>query len=165
MITWPIVWVRSPVLRKRGVWLKDVCTPYDVCVFVRFTNVWHKIVFPFVKYFYLNQMITKYTNWPQIVPNVSLNVSILYNIPKTEANFSPGAKLSLRGEFCPLGVKLSPGVKFSVCPLLNSRECSPGPGGERRTKGWTFPLGDTFHPWRPSSPLGVKFTPGSQGWS
>jgi hypothetical protein len=33
------------------------------------------------------------------------------------------------------------------------------------TKGWTFPLGDKFHPWGTSSPLGVKFTPGGQGWS
>jgi hypothetical protein len=36
--------------------------------------------------------------------------------------------LSPRGEFCPLGVKLSRGeIQFSVCPFifLNSRECSP----------------------------------------
>jgi hypothetical protein len=40
---------------------------------------------------------------------------------------TPGAKLSPRGEFCPLRVKLSPGAKFSVCPsiLLKIRECSP----------------------------------------
>jgi hypothetical protein len=32
-----------------------------------------------------------------------------------------------RGKFCPLGVQLSPGVKFWVRPsvLLNNRECSP----------------------------------------
>jgi hypothetical protein len=43
-----------------------------------------------------------------------------------------------------LGVKLPPGVKFSVLPfiLLNSRECSP----LGWTKGWKFPLGDKFHP-------------------
>jgi hypothetical protein len=60
---------------------------------------------------------------------------------------TPWAKLSPRGEFCPPGLKLSPGVKYSVCPsiLLNSR---------------VFTLGDKYHPWGPSSPLGVKFTLG-----
>jgi hypothetical protein len=40
---------------------------------------------------------------------------------------TPGAKLSPRDEFCPLGVKLSPGVKFSVRPSisLKSRKYSP----------------------------------------
>jgi hypothetical protein len=49
--------------------------------------------------------------------------------------------LSPRGEFCPLGVTLSPGVKFSVRPsiLLNSR-------------GVNIPLGDKYQPWGP----GVK---------
>jgi hypothetical protein len=43
-------------------------------------------------------------------------------------------------------VKLFPGGKFSICPsiLLNSRE------------GGTFLLGDKFHPWSPSSPLGAN---------
>jgi hypothetical protein len=48
------------------------------------------------------------------------------------------------------------GVKFSVCPyiLLNSIECSPLGVNE----GVDIPLGEKFHPWGPSSPLGVKFT-------
>jgi hypothetical protein len=51
-------------------------------------------------------------------------------------------------------VKLSPGVKFSVRPsiLLNSWVCSP----LGMNKGWTFPLGDEFHPWGPTSPLGAN---------
>jgi hypothetical protein len=63
-------------------------------------------------------------------------------------NFAPGANLSPRVQFCPLGE-----VRFSVCPsiLLNSRECSPlGPNKgvniSRRgqmslcsPEGWTWP--------------------------
>jgi hypothetical protein len=62
-----------------------------------------------------------------------------------------GAKLAPRGEFCPLGVKLSPGVKFSVCPsiLLNNRECSHLGYNE----------GVNIPPRGPISPLGAKFTP------
>jgi hypothetical protein len=42
-------------------------------------------------------------------------------------NFSPRGKLLCQVRSCPMGVKLSPGVKFSVRPsiLLYSRECSP----------------------------------------
>jgi hypothetical protein len=63
----------------------------------------------------------------------------------------PGAKLSPWSEFCPLGVKLSPGVKFSVRPsiLLNRRECSPLGVIE----------GVNVHPSGKIPPLGTKFTP------
>jgi hypothetical protein len=47
-------------------------------------------------------------------------------------NFDPRERSCPQtGEFCLLGLKLSPGVKFSIRPsiLLNSRECSPL-GGE-----------------------------------
>jgi hypothetical protein len=46
---------------------------------------------------------------------------ILNFAPRGKLCPPPRAKLSPRGEFCPLG------VKFSVCPSipLNSRECSP----------------------------------------
>jgi hypothetical protein len=63
-------------------------------------------------------------------------------------NFAPGAKLSPRGEFCVLGVKLPLGVKLSVCPsiLLNSIECSP----------LGVNKGDKFFLLGPSSPLGAS---------
>jgi hypothetical protein len=41
---------------------------------------------------------------------------------------TPGANLSPRGEFCPQGVKLSPGGEILCSPLhssTHSRECSP----------------------------------------
>jgi hypothetical protein len=52
----------------------------------------------------------------------------------------------LGANFDPQGRSCLP-VKFAARPsnLLNRRECSP--------------LGDKFHPWRPSSPLGDKFNP------
>jgi hypothetical protein len=61
---------------------------------------------------------------------------------------TPVAKLSPGGEFCPLGVKLSPGVKFSVRPsiLLNYRECSP----------LVLNNGVNIPPRGQISPLGVK---------
>jgi hypothetical protein len=56
-------------------------------------------------------------------------------------------------ELSPLGVKLSPEVKFFVRPsiLLNSRECSPLDGGEQRSEYLR-----QFNPWGPSSPLGAR---------
>jgi hypothetical protein len=66
-------------------------------------------------------------------------------------NFAPRGKLRLLGEkFCHLGVRLSPGVKFSVRPsiLLNSTECSPLGVNE----------GVSIPPREQSSSLGVKFT-------
>jgi hypothetical protein len=54
--------------------------------------------------------------------------------------------------FAPRGKLWPPGVKFSVRPsiLLNSGECSPLWVNKR---GWTFPLGDKFHPWGPGIKL------------
>jgi hypothetical protein len=79
----------------------------------------------------------------------------ILNIARRVKLWPPRAKLSPRGKFCPLGVKLSPGgMKFTFCPsiLLNNRECSPLVVNE----GVTFPPGDKFHPWGPSSPLGAN---------
>jgi hypothetical protein len=73
----------------------------------------------------------------------------------------PLLNFASRGKLRPQGWTLSPGgevipwgLKFSVCLsiLLNRRECSPPVW----TKGLTFPLGDKFNPWGPSSPLGAK---------
>jgi hypothetical protein len=57
---------------------------------------------------------------------------------------TPGAKLSPRGEFCPLV------AKFSVCPsiLLNCKEGLP----LEVNKGVNISIGDNVHPWGP----GVK---------
>jgi hypothetical protein len=56
-----------------------------------------------------------------------VNLSAIINFAPGVKLWPPGAKLSPRGEFCPLGWSYSLGMKFSVCPsiLLNSRECSP----------------------------------------
>jgi hypothetical protein len=67
-------------------------------------------------------------------------------------------KLWPQGRSCPPGVNFVPwGVNFSAHPsiLLNSRECSPLGVNE----GVNTPSR------RQISPLGAKFTPGSQGWS
>jgi hypothetical protein len=62
------------------------------------------------------------------------------------ANFDPRGGVVPQGEFCPQGVKSSPGVKFSVRPpiLLNSRECSPlgvNEGVNIPPRGQISPLG------------------------
>jgi hypothetical protein len=51
-------------------------------------------------------------------------------------------------------LKTGLGFKFYVSPsiLLNSRECSL----LGVNKGVNIPLGDKFHPWGPSSPLGAR---------
>jgi hypothetical protein len=73
---------------------------------------------------------------------------------------TPGAKLSPRGEFCPLGVKLSPGGELlSVHPsiLLNRREWTKWgtfhlPRGQISTLGAKFNPRGEVSPWGP----GVK---------
>jgi hypothetical protein len=79
--------------------------------------------------------------------------------------------MSPPGALCPLGVKLSPGVKI-LCSLLRFSkqylECVNPYGGEWRE--WAFPLGYKAHPWGPSSPLEqtlrpiLNFTPRGKLW-
>jgi hypothetical protein len=75
------------------------------------------------------------------------------------ANFDPGGGELSRGEFCTLGVKLSPGgVKFSVCPSILLNECSPLgvnkvviilPRGQILPLGAKFTPTGKFYPWGP----------------
>jgi hypothetical protein len=82
----------------------------------------------------------------------------------------PGANFDPQGRRCPPGVIFVPSglsytlrVKFSVRPsiLQNSRECSPLGVNE----GVNIPPKGQISPLRAKFPLGVKFTPGGQGWS
>jgi hypothetical protein len=76
----------------------------------------------------------------------------------TDASEARGPFLTspLGESFDPQGWSYSLGVKFIVRPsiLLNSRECSP----------LGVNLGVNISPRGQSSPLGVKVTPGGQGW-
>jgi hypothetical protein len=74
-----------------------------------------------------------------------------------------GANFDPRGEDVPQCWILSPGGEILSLPLHSSKQYIENvhPWGERRGD-MTFPLGDKFHPWGPSSPLGAKFTLGAK---
>jgi hypothetical protein len=93
------------------------------------------------------------------------------NIDPRGWSCSKGVKLSPRGEVVPQGWISSPRNEVipwgrnSLFALHSSKQYieSVHPWGRGCTKGWTFPLGDKFHPWKTSSPLGAKFNPWGPG--
>jgi hypothetical protein len=61
-------------------------------------------------------------------------------------NLSPRGKLRPQGRSCPLGVKLSPEGEIICSSLHSSTETVKSDHPWGWTKGWTFPLGNKFHP-------------------
>jgi hypothetical protein len=118
-------WPRSLVWPK--VWS---CWPWDTCLF-------------FVSSTWIQSF-----SWPAAWTTLR---NVCAKTPRPILNFAPRGKLWPQGQSCPPVVNFVPlswsyplGVKFFVRPsiLLHS---SVHPWGW--TKGWTFPLGDKWHPW------------------
>jgi hypothetical protein len=92
------------------------------------------------------------------------NKNVLVCFLKTLEYYNASAVCAPRGKLWPRGAKLSPrgeviprGWNSPFAPTFFKTLQSVHPGGW--TKGWTFSLGDKFHPWGPSSPLGTHHEP------